>query len=152
MVVVVTEEDEIEGDVDFREIDHSVNSVARLDMLCKPVTTASFHQSQPRTYLAATPTTPESSWYAYSGASLHVTTEHSNIMQHSDSHQGPEQLYVSNGKRVTKELLLKGKAERGIYSFDNLVISRISQNQHPTMCTHTPVSTLRQIRKIATAY
>ncbi|MED6175468.1 hypothetical protein PIB30_078681 [Stylosanthes scabra] len=60
-------------------------------------------------------------------------------MQDSDSNQGPEQLYVGNGKGVTKELLLKGKAEGGIYSFDNLVVSRISQNPHLTMFSHTPV-------------
>ncbi|MED6209707.1 Homeobox protein HD-1 [Stylosanthes scabra] len=63
-----------------------------------PPPPSSFHQ--PRNYFNAAPNTPDSTWYADSGASHHVTVEHSNILQHSDSAQGPEQLYVGNGKGV----------------------------------------------------
>ncbi|MED6191783.1 hypothetical protein PIB30_003584 [Stylosanthes scabra] len=89
-----------------------------------PPPPTSFHQ--PKAYLTAPTTTSESSWFADSGASHHVTAEHSNILQHSDSAHAPDQLYVGNGKGVTKEVLHKGKARGGIYCFENLVIPRTS--------------------------
>ncbi|MED6122690.1 hypothetical protein PIB30_042170 [Stylosanthes scabra] len=39
-----------------------------------------------------------STWFVDSGALYHVTTEHANIMQHSNSNHTPEQLYVGNEK------------------------------------------------------
>ncbi|MED6163601.1 hypothetical protein PIB30_081550 [Stylosanthes scabra] len=90
------------------------NSVPYFNTQPRPPS-SSFHQ--PRTYLTTAPTTSDSSWYIDLGASHHVTAEQSNILQHSDTNHGPELLYVT-----TKELLLKGKAEGGIYYFDNLVV------------------------------
>ncbi|MED6162018.1 hypothetical protein PIB30_066383 [Stylosanthes scabra] len=68
------------------------------------------------------------------------TAEQSNILQHSDSNQGPEQLYVGNGKGGTKEILLKGKDEGGIYSFDNLVVSRSVKNLAPIASSYGSAS------------
>ncbi|MED6145877.1 hypothetical protein PIB30_029256 [Stylosanthes scabra] len=55
---------------------------------------------QPKVYLTAPSTIQDSTWFADSGACHHVTAEHANIMEHSDSSQTPDQLYVGNGKRV----------------------------------------------------
>ncbi|MED6193740.1 hypothetical protein PIB30_022371 [Stylosanthes scabra] len=46
----------------------------------------------PRAFLIAPSTHQDSTWFADSGASHHVTAEHANLMQHSDSSQTPEQL------------------------------------------------------------
>ncbi|MED6150738.1 hypothetical protein PIB30_075460 [Stylosanthes scabra] len=48
-----------------------------------PPPSTSFHQ--PKAYLTGPTTTADSPWYADSGASHHVTAEHANIMQHSES-------------------------------------------------------------------
>ncbi|MED6216058.1 hypothetical protein PIB30_118825 [Stylosanthes scabra] len=55
-----------------------------------PATT--FHQ--PKTFFTTALTPSESSWFADCGATHHVTAGHSNILQHGDGNQGPEQLFV----------------------------------------------------------
>ncbi|MED6187924.1 hypothetical protein PIB30_081169 [Stylosanthes scabra] len=85
-----------------------------------PPLATTFHQ--PKSYVAAALAQPDSPWFANSGASHHVTAEHSNLVQHNDSTQGPEQLYVGNEKGVTKVMLLKGNTKGGLYFFNNLVV------------------------------
>ncbi|MED6118765.1 hypothetical protein PIB30_005904 [Stylosanthes scabra] len=75
-------------------------------------------------YLTGPYTVVDYTWYVDSGVSHHVTVEHANIRQHSESSHTPEQLYVGNGKRVTRDKLLQGKAKGGIYYFDTLRIPR----------------------------
>ncbi|MED6124417.1 hypothetical protein PIB30_058716 [Stylosanthes scabra] len=57
-----------------------------------PLPSSSLHQ--PMAYLTTTLSTPDPTWYADFGASHHVTAEQTKILQHSDSSQGPKQLYV----------------------------------------------------------
>ncbi|MED6224115.1 hypothetical protein PIB30_080616 [Stylosanthes scabra] len=79
------------------------NAIPYSNILPPPPSTT-FHQ--PKTYLAAATNNSEGSWFANSGATHHVTAEQSNILQHSYNNKGLEQLYVGNGKGVTKEMLL----------------------------------------------
>ncbi|MED6115143.1 hypothetical protein PIB30_087400 [Stylosanthes scabra] len=103
-----------------------------------PPLSTSFHQ--PRTYITAAPNHSDSSWLADSGASRHITADQFNIVQHADSNQGPEQLYGGNGNGDAKEMLLKGKVEGGIYSFDNLVVSRSAKFLAPTSSSYGSAS------------
>ncbi|MED6107528.1 hypothetical protein PIB30_014821 [Stylosanthes scabra] len=73
----------------------------------------SFHQ--PKSYYTTSSTISEASWFANSGATHHVTAEHSNILQHSESNQAPEQLLG------TKAILFKGRTKGGLYCFDDLL-------------------------------
>ncbi|MED6181644.1 hypothetical protein PIB30_021066 [Stylosanthes scabra] len=162
------EEEEEEGEEQEEEadstiiLDHSVNSVAELDTVqtCyyrydphfqspapsssqsipygntyRPPPLTNFHQ--PKAYMTSTSNASDA-WYPDSGATHHVTAEHSNILQSTDSNNDPEQVYMGNGQGVTKCHLLQGKAKGGIYSFDNLEIPRnIPDNMLRSVCNHS---------------
>ncbi|MED6194829.1 hypothetical protein PIB30_032143 [Stylosanthes scabra] len=149
---------EMVGEEDLRATGHSVNYVVNLVILCilaitdmiltskdspnriqtkshtqntlPPSPASTFHQ--PKSYLTAAPNPSDSSWFADSRASHHVTAEQSNILQHNESNQGLEQLYVANGKGVTRAMLLKGNTKGGLYFFDNLVVPKPESNHHTT--------------------
>ena len=87
---------------------------------------AVFHSPTPKAYLVAASSTPsKQAWYPDSGASHHLTFDHSNLRT-SSKVEGPEHVRISNGPGIS----IKHIDNPSLHSSNSNCVFRLNNLMH----------------------